>query len=105
MTGDFQKARNQYPEKAFIAQEECAMNIPDELIRKRSYEIWQQAGCPHGLSLQHWYQAKAELESQFLRTERLTAIEGDYRQIVSPRPSISYPPRKLIARRLGQQDG
>lgn len=81
------------------------MNIPDELIRKRSYEIWQQAGCPHGLSQQHWYQAKTELESQFLRAERFTAIESDYRQIVSPRPSISYPPRKFVARRLGKHDG
>lgn len=79
------------------------MNIPDELIRQRSYEIWQKAGCPQGLSLQHWFQAKAELESQS-RTERFTTIESDYRLMVSPRPSISYPPRKLTARRLGKQD-
>jgi hypothetical protein len=75
------------------------MNIPDELVRQRSYEIWQQAGCPDGFSAQHWFQAKSELEGQY-RAERFTAIESVYRQKVSPRPSISYPPRKLISLKL-----
>jgi Protein of unknown function (DUF2934) len=83
--------------------EEFIMNIPDELVRQRSYEIWQREGCPHGLSAQHWFQARAELESQ-LRAERFTAVEGEYHQKVSPRPAISYPPRKLISLKLQELD-
>ena len=79
------------------------MNIPDELVRQRSYEIWQQAGCPDGLSAQHWFQAKTELEGQY-RAERFTSIESEYRQTVSPRPAISYPPRKLTSLKLPPLD-
>lgn len=79
------------------------MNIPDELVRQRSYEIWQREGCPHGLSAQHWFQARAELEAQ-LRTERFNTIESQYRQMVSPRPSITYPPLKLVSIRLRELD-
>jgi hypothetical protein len=79
------------------------MNIPDELVRQRSYEIWQREGCPHGLSAQHWFQAKIELESQ-LRAERFATVQIEYRQMVSPRPAITNPPRKVIALKLQELD-
>jgi hypothetical protein len=102
-TGFFPKRRNCSIEGAFSVKEESAMNIPDELVRQRSYEIWQREGCPHGLSAQHWFQAKAELEGQY-RAERVTAIESEYRQKISPRPAISQPPRKLVALKLRELD-
>lgn len=40
------------------------MTISDELVRKRSYEIWQREGCQQGLDLAHWLQAKTELEAE-----------------------------------------
>ena len=36
----------------------------DEAIRQRSYLIWKQEGCPEGRNLDHWLQAKAEVEAQ-----------------------------------------
>jgi hypothetical protein len=77
--------------------------IPEELVRQRSYEIWQREGCPVGLALKHWFQAETELENES-RLERWTAIGSYYRHVVSPRPPISLPPRKLVARRLHEQD-
>ena len=79
------------------------MKISDEAVRQRSYEIWQQAGCPDGLSDQHWFQAKTELEGQF-RAERFTAIESTYRRTVSALPVISYPPRKVVSQPLRELD-
>lgn len=78
------------------------MRIPEELIRQRSYEIWQREGCPQGMALQHWFRAKMELESEF-RLARFIAIPSDYREVVSPRPAISCPPRKMVASRLNER--
>lgn len=41
--------------------------IPDELIRERSYQIWEREHCPQGKHLEHWLRAKAELRSERLR--------------------------------------
>lgn len=84
------------------------MAIPDELIRQRSYEIWQCAGCPHGLAVEHWFRAKAELEAELSRipsrAARFPILEGHPGERVVPRPLITYPPRKLVAQRLQEQD-
>ena len=85
------------------------MTIPDELIRQRSYEIWQREGCPHGMAVTHWFQAKTELEAEIRlamtppRGMRIPILEGDPHQLVMPRPPISYPPRKSVASRLKEQ--
>jgi hypothetical protein len=36
----------------------------EEAIRQRSYLIWKREGCPEGRNLEHWQQAKAELEAE-----------------------------------------
>jgi len=36
----------------------------DDAIRQRSYLIWKREGCPEGRNLEHWLQAKAELEAE-----------------------------------------
>jgi hypothetical protein len=36
---------------------------PNTSVEKRAYEIWEQEGCPHGLDLDHWLRAEAELSS------------------------------------------
>ncbi len=41
--------------------------IPDELIRKRSYLIWEREQRPSGRHLEHWFRAKAELRSEGLQ--------------------------------------
>jgi hypothetical protein len=84
------------------------MTIPDELIRQRSYEIWQREGCPHGMAGEHWVQAKTELEVELraiaARGARFPIVDGDPHQVVVARPPISYPPRKLVASRLKEPD-
>ena len=32
-----------------------------EQVELRAYRIWQEAGCPDGSSLAHWFQAELEL--------------------------------------------
>lgn len=32
-------------------------------VERRAYEIWEQEGRPHGLDLDHWLRAEAELAS------------------------------------------
>ena len=44
--------------------------IPDELIRRRSYQIWEREHRPQGRQLEHWFRAKAELRSERLRQMR-----------------------------------
>lgn len=38
-----------------------------EKIAARAYEIWQEAGCPHGQNEAHWYQAERELKTRLSR--------------------------------------
>ena len=40
------------------------MSTVEEKIRKRAYELWEQAGCPEGRSWEFWFSARAELEGQ-----------------------------------------
>ena len=35
----------------------------EERIRHRAYELWEEAGRPHGQSEKYWQQARAELEA------------------------------------------
>jgi hypothetical protein len=76
------------------------MAIPSELIRKRSYEIWQREGCRHGFDVAHWFRAKEELEAENQLTNPVRA-NGEYTGFVLARPAISRPPRKLVSQRLG----
>lgn len=76
------------------------MGISSELIRKRSYEIWQREGCQHGFDVTHWFRAKEELEAENQLTNPVRA-NNDYTGFVLPRPAISQPPRKSVSRRVG----
>lgn len=42
---------------------------PEERIRQRAYELWEQAGCPHGQDEQYWHAAEAEFEADILREQ------------------------------------
>ena len=39
------------------------MSAIEEMIRKRAYELWEQAGCPDGRSYEFWFAARAEIEA------------------------------------------
>ena len=36
--------------------------ISEDEIRERAHKIWMEEGCPHGRDLEHWEQARRELE-------------------------------------------
>jgi hypothetical protein len=35
----------------------------EDAIRLKSYQIWQQEGCPFGDELRHWEQAKMQVQA------------------------------------------
>ena len=57
-----------------------------EQVELRAYRIWQEAGCPAGSSLAHWFQAELELgvvsedetENALARLDEVAAaVRGD----------------------------
>jgi hypothetical protein len=42
----------------------------EERIRHRAYELWEQAGRPHGQAEKYWQQARAELEADVSRDQQ-----------------------------------
>ena len=71
--------------------------IPEDAIRLRSYLIWEKAGCPDGKALEHWHQAKDELEAEFVAS--LCWLE-DCERMVMPRLPILSPPKRLTSARV-----
>lgn len=45
---------------------------PQELIRLRAYELFEQRGCEHGHDLEDWLQAETEVTTT-VRTKRAAA--------------------------------
>jgi hypothetical protein len=43
---------------------------PEERVRQRAYELWEQAGRPPGRSAEFWEQARAEVEAELPRDGR-----------------------------------
>ena len=43
--------------------------IPEEAIRMRAYHIWEREGRPHGRDLEHWVQARIELDAEVIRIQ------------------------------------
>lgn len=37
------------------------LNLTEEAIAARAYEIWEERGRPEGQAEAHWYEARAEL--------------------------------------------
>ena len=40
------------------------MNDIEHAIRRRAFELWEQAGCPEGRSDEFWHAARAEIEGE-----------------------------------------
>ena len=87
--------------------------VSEEAIRQRSYEIWQQEGRPEGKALEHWLQAKAELEREEQRARPkfrtfdyyMTRYRfEEWQRTVQPKPRISAPPQVLMAKRISRED-
>ena len=49
--------------------------IPEDVIQRRSYQIWERENRPRGKHLSHWLRAKAELRSERLQRMRSGEIQ------------------------------
>ena len=70
------------------------MSDLENAIRRRAYELWEQAGCPEGRSDEFWHAARAELKDERAGREALVDELG---------PPIEEPPE--IAFRHGIPTG
>jgi hypothetical protein len=73
------------------------MSAIEEMIRKRAYELWEQAGCPDGRSYEFWFAARTEIEAvqspdrQEKRAEPLPA--GDRVVAAAAKPGVEKSPK------------
>ena len=58
------------------------MSEREEAIRRRAYELWEHAGCPHGRSDEFWHTARDEIEGDGAKGEPFDPFE----------PPIDEPP-------------
>ena len=49
----------------------------EQRVQERAYEIWQNAGCPEGKSVEHWLQAEAEIAAEEQGLEQEIKLERD----------------------------
>lgn len=68
-----------------------------EMIRARSYELWEHEGRQDGKAEEYWLRAEIEIEA-----ECRAAIEGKDTTVVLPLPRIS---RRPIRRASAEIDG
>ncbi len=85
------------------------LDLPEDVIRLRSYLIWQREGCPYGGALDHWLRAKAELEAELHATATLDTqlrVDQPLRKplaFVMSRVPISSPPCRSVATRIAPE--
>ncbi|HUJ02145.1 MAG TPA: DUF2934 domain-containing protein [Rhizomicrobium sp.] len=72
--------------------------IREEIIRRRSYEIWEREGRPDGRSLEHWLRAKGELEAE------LQGAANPWRNFVMPRLPATRRPERVMSVRITAND-
>ena len=49
----------------------------EQRVRKRAYEIWQNAGRPEEKSVEHWLQAEGEIAAEEQGLEQEIALESE----------------------------
>ena len=58
------KSSKQEHRSAGTVQAESAQNLAPEVIAARSYELWQERGCPIGSPEVDWFRAEEELRDR-----------------------------------------
>ncbi len=78
------------------------MDEIEDGIRRRAYELWQQAGCPEGRSDEFWHAARAEIEGEGADK----APVGDLGRSVDERPAAAVErgfPVETLGERIVEQ--
>jgi len=65
--------------------------ISHESISRRAYQIWEEAGHPHGSHTDHWLQAERDLHALHAKTSGLDAVRG--KSVEPPAPAKHVPER------------
>jgi Protein of unknown function (DUF2934) len=68
-------------------EEESIMSSIEEAVRRRAYELWEEAGQPEGRSDEFWFAAIAELEGKPPTVEERVEALG---------PPIVEPPKFAV---------
>ncbi|HUC69055.1 MAG TPA: DUF2934 domain-containing protein [Stellaceae bacterium] len=67
------------------------MELREERIRERAYQIWEREGKPHGRDAEHWQQAVSEVDAEVAATAGAgvgeTRTEEPARPAASPSPT------------------
>lgn len=63
-----------------MTQHELTPERMDE-IREAAYRIWESEGCPDGCALEHWLQAKREVETPPADPSAPTDLLGEARAL------------------------
>ncbi|MGD0764450.1 MAG: DUF2934 domain-containing protein [Roseiarcus sp.] len=61
------------------------MDEIEGVIRRRAYELWQQAGCPEGRSDEFWHAARAEMAGEGADESPV----GDLGPPIEERPAVA----------------
>jgi Protein of unknown function (DUF2934) len=76
----------------------------EALVAKRAYEIWEQAGRPHGRDREHWLQATSEIEQTAAMVNGDAPVHASPNKVVSgdapvhgPMPAVAKPHKATMA--------
>jgi Protein of unknown function (DUF2934) len=76
----------------------------EALVAKRAYEIWEQAGRPHGRDREHWLQAASEIEQTAAMVNGDAPVHASPSKVVSgdapvhgPMPAVAKPHKATMA--------
>jgi len=64
------KAKHKQPSTSRVETPSPDVGATQEWIRRRAYELWEQAGREHGRDAEHWLQAEWEVRQQTKITRR-----------------------------------
>ena len=71
-------------------------DVLENIIRHRSYLIWQREGCPDGRAMDHWIRAETEIHVELSALPPLRKPTD----VVMPRRPISRPPAKRVSAKI-----
>jgi hypothetical protein len=69
----------------------------EQIIRVRSYLLWENEGRQEGRSEEYWFRAKIEIEEEMERQWLAIGLEAETVPFVPSRPAISQRPVRNAA--------
>jgi hypothetical protein len=70
---------------------EPVMMDREERIRRKAYELWEAAGCPHGDDQGHWHAAVAAIDAEDAAAAPRRAAKPKAEVAPAPAPTVAAP--------------